>query len=92
MTRILLVENNTAMAVTIEQTLHSENFIVERTDLGEDAIQIGKLYDYDVIILALILPDIDGLEVLRRLRAVPRPEEVDQFDRTRRGLERRGQH
>src|SRR5690606_27641452 len=44
-------------------------FIVDITDLGEDGLEIGKLYDYDIIILDLMLPDIDGYEVLRRLRA-----------------------
>jgi two-component system, cell cycle response regulator CtrA len=49
--------------------LHSEGFIVDSTDLGEDGLEIGKLYDYDIIILDLMLPDIDGYEVLRRLRS-----------------------
>jgi two-component system cell cycle response regulator CtrA len=48
--------------------LKSENFIVDSTDLGEDGLEIGKLYDYDIILLDLMLPDIDGYEVLRRLR------------------------
>ena len=47
--------------------LHSEGFICDTTDLGEDGLEIGKLYDYDIIILDLMLPDIDGYEVLRRL-------------------------
>ena len=49
--------------------LHSEGFIVDSTDLGEDGLEISKLYDYDIIILDLMLPDIDGYEVLRRLRS-----------------------
>lgn len=49
--------------------LTAEGFVVDTTDLGEDAIGIGKLYEYDMVILDLILPDIDGFEVLRRLRA-----------------------
>ena len=42
--------------------------VVDAADLGEDGLEIGKLYDYDIIILDLMLPDIDGMEVLRRLR------------------------
>ena len=49
--------------------LKSEGFVVDSTDLGEDGLEIGKLYDYDIIMLDLMLPDIDGYEVLRRLRA-----------------------
>jgi two-component system cell cycle response regulator CtrA len=69
MMRVLLVEDNATMAALMEKLLRAENFIVDTTNLGEDGLEIGKLYDYDIIILDLILPDIDGYEVLRRLRA-----------------------
>jgi two-component system, cell cycle response regulator CtrA len=67
--RVLLVEDDAATAASIELMLRSEGFICDTTDLGEDGLEIGKLYDYDIIILDLMLPDIDGYEVLRRLRA-----------------------
>ncbi len=67
--RVLLVEDDTSVAKSIELMLQAESFIVDTTDLGEDGLEIGKLYDYDIIILDLMLPDIDGYEVLRRLRA-----------------------
>ncbi len=67
--RILLVEDDSATAKSIELMLKSESFVVDSTDLGEDGLEIGKLYDYDLMILDLMLPDIDGYEVLRRLRA-----------------------
>ncbi len=67
--RVLLVEDDSSTAKSIELMLHSEGFIVDTTDLGEDGLEIGKLYDYDIILLDLMLPDIDGYEVLRRLRA-----------------------
>jgi two-component system cell cycle response regulator CtrA len=67
--RVLLVEDDPSVAKSIELMLHSEGFIVDSTDLGEDGLEIGKLYDYDIIILDLMLPDIDGYEVLRRLRS-----------------------
>lgn len=66
--RVLLVEDDQAMAKSITMMLKSENFVVDTTDLGEDGLEIGKIYDYDIIILDLLLPDIDGYEVLRRLR------------------------
>ncbi len=67
--RVLLVEDDTSTAKSIELMLKSEGFVVDSTDLGEDGLEIGKLYDYDIIVLDLMLPDIDGYEVLRRLRA-----------------------
>ena len=67
--RVLLVEDDITVARSIELMLRGEGYIVDSTDLGEDGLEIGKLYDYDIIILDLMLPDIDGYEVLRRLRA-----------------------
>src|ERR1700749_2207932 len=67
--RVVLVEDDAANAESIKMMLVRENFICDTTDLGEDGLEIGKLYDYDIIILDLLLPDIDGYEVLRRLRA-----------------------
>src|SRR5271166_5351900 len=67
--RVLLVEDDSATAKSIALMLTSAGYVVDVTDLGEDGLEIGKLYDYDIIILDLMLPDIDGYEVLRRLRA-----------------------
>ena len=67
--RVLLVEDDSAIAQSIEMMLRSEDYVCDTTDMGEDGLEIGKLYDYDIIILDLVLPDIDGYEVLRRLRA-----------------------
>src|ERR1700740_122357 len=69
MMRVLLVEDDSATAPSIEMMLRTKGFICDTTDLGEDGLEIGKLYDYDIILLDLVLPDIDGYEVLRRLRA-----------------------
>jgi two-component system cell cycle response regulator CtrA len=67
--RLLLVEDDTAAARAIELLFRSEGYVCDSTGLGEDGLEIGKLYDYDLIILDLMLPDIDGFEVLRRMRA-----------------------
>ena len=67
--RILLIEDDSATAKTLTGILKSEGFVVDCTDLGEDGLEIGKLYEYDLIILDLMLPDIDGFELLRRLRS-----------------------
>ena len=67
--RVLLVEDDSATSQSIEMMLRSEGYICDTTDMGEDGLEIGKLYDYDIIVLDLMLPDIDGYEVLRRLRA-----------------------
>jgi two-component system cell cycle response regulator CtrA len=67
--RVLLVEDDTNTAKSIELMLKAEGYIVDATNLGEDGLEIGKLYDYDIILLDLMLPDIDGYEVLRRLRS-----------------------
>ncbi len=66
--RVLLIEDDSATAYSIELMLKSESFNVYTTDLGEEGIDLGKIYDYDIIILDLNLPDMSGFEVLRKLR------------------------
>ena len=66
--RVLLIEDDSAMARSIELMLRSEGFNIYTTDLGEEGIDLGKLYDYDVIVLDLQLPDMSGFEVLKSLR------------------------
>ena len=67
--RVLLVEDDPSTAKAIELSLASEGIICDSTELGEEGLEIGRIYDYDIIILDLMLPDIDGYEVLRRFRA-----------------------
>ena len=52
--RVLLVEDDTATAKSVEMMLKSEGYVCDCTDLGEDGLEIGKLYDYDLIILTPI--------------------------------------
>src|SRR3981081_2475817 len=66
--RVLLIEDDSATAQSIELMLKSESFNVYPTGLGEEAVDLGKLYDYDIILLDLNLPDMSGFEVLRSLR------------------------
>jgi two-component system, cell cycle response regulator CtrA len=66
--RVLLIEDDSCTAQFIDRMLKSESFNVYTTDLGEDGVDLGKLYDYDIILLDLNLPDMPGFEVLRSLR------------------------
>jgi two-component system, cell cycle response regulator CtrA len=66
--RILLVEDDGPTFNSIELMLKSDGFNVFGTNIGEEAIDLGKLYHYDIILLDLDLPDVSGHEVLRRLR------------------------
>ena len=66
--RVLLIEDDSATAQSIELMLKSESFNVYATDLGEEGVDLGKLYDYDIILLDLSLPDMTGFDVLKHLR------------------------
>lgn len=66
--RVLLVEDDPTTSRSIEMMLTHANLNVYATDLGEEGIDLAKLYDYDLILLDLNLPDMDGHEVLRQLR------------------------
>ncbi|MCP4825615.1 MAG: response regulator transcription factor [Shimia sp.] len=66
--RVLLVEDDPTTSKSIEMMLTHANLNVYATDLGEEGIDLAKLYDYDLILLDLGLPDMTGHEVLRQLR------------------------
>jgi two-component system cell cycle response regulator CtrA len=67
--RVLLVEDdvNTARAVTMMLSAHGA--IVDQTETGEEALGLVRRYDYDIVVLDLLLPDMEGYEVVRRMRA-----------------------
>ncbi len=68
--RVLLVEDEPVTARAISLLLKADcNAVVEAVDTGEEALEMARHYDYDLVLLDLMLPDIDGLELLRRLRA-----------------------
>jgi two-component system, cell cycle response regulator CtrA len=64
--RVLLIEDDASTAQSIELML--KGFNVYTTDLGEEGVNLGKLYDHDIILLDLNLPDMSGFDVLRSLR------------------------
>ena len=66
--RVLLIEDEPTTAKAIELMLSTEGFNVYTTDLGEEGLDLGKLYDYDIICLDLNLPDMHGYDVLKKLR------------------------
>ena len=66
--RILVVEDDQQIAETIVSALEPEGFVCDIAGQGEEALELAGLYEYDILLLDLRLPDIDGYEVLRRLR------------------------
>ena len=66
--RILLVEDDPTTSRSIELMLTHANLNVFCTDLGEEGIDLARLYDYDLILLDINLPDMSGHDVLRQLR------------------------
>lgn len=68
--RVLVIEDDQGTAKTLQMTLQAEGFVCDTTAVGEDGLDIARHYEYDLIVLDLMLPDIDGYEILRRLRAV----------------------
>lgn len=67
--RVLLVEDDLTAARGISLMLKSGGAVVDQVDTGEEALDLVRHYDYDIIVLDLILPDIEGYEVVRRMRS-----------------------
>ncbi|MCF8474165.1 MAG: response regulator transcription factor [Emcibacter sp.] len=66
--RVLLIEDDPSTSKSIELMLTAEGFNIYCTNLGEEGIDLDKLYDYDIILLDLNLPDMHGYDVLKKLR------------------------
>ncbi|MBX9685756.1 MAG: response regulator transcription factor [Candidatus Obscuribacterales bacterium] len=69
MAKVLLVEDDSELAETLVSWLRMENFTVERVALGEDGLQLLENYKYDLVVLDWGLPNLSGLELLRKFRA-----------------------
>ncbi len=66
--RVLLVEDDLTASRGIALMLRGQGAIVDETDTGEEGLELVKHYDYDIVVLDLILPDMEGYEVVRRMR------------------------
>lgn len=66
--RVLLIEDDRSAARAVELMLKAQGVRVEIADCGEAGVELGEVYDYDLILLDLNLPDMNGIEVLRELR------------------------
>lgn len=67
--RVLLVEDDLTAAQGISLTLKSDGAVVDEADTGEEALELVRHYDYDIVILDLMLPDMEGYDVVRRMRS-----------------------
>lgn len=67
--RILLIEDDSSMAKIVNLILMAENYHCDSVGLGVESLEMAKVYNYDLIILDLVLPDMGGYDVLRELRA-----------------------
>ncbi len=67
--QVLYVDDDTSLAEIVELMLQGEGHVCHITDNGEQAVTLAKRSDYDIIILDIVLPDIDGYEVIQRVRA-----------------------
>jgi two-component system, cell cycle response regulator CtrA len=67
--RALVVEDDASAWRGLELSLKSARIIADQTDMGEEALDLARRYDYDIILLDLKLPDMEGADVIRRLRA-----------------------
>ena len=67
--RVLVIEDDATTRQSIEMMLKKEQWVVDATHLGEDGLELAKLYEYDILVLDLVLPDMDGLDIVRQLRA-----------------------
>jgi two-component system cell cycle response regulator CtrA len=66
--RVLLIEDDLTAARGLSLMLKSSGAVVDQADTGEEALELARHYDYDIAVLDLMLPDMEGYEVVRRMR------------------------
>jgi len=66
--RILIVEDEKKVASFIKKGLEEENYAVDIAYDGEEGLVLAEINEYDLILLDIMLPKLDGMEVLRRIR------------------------
>jgi two-component system cell cycle response regulator CtrA len=66
--RVLLVEDDLTAAHGLSLMLKGAGAVVEHAETGEEAIELTRHYEYDIVLLDVILPDVEGYEVVRRMR------------------------
>ncbi len=71
--RVLLVEGDVTAAQGLTRILQNAGFMVDHTDMGEEALEMLRHYDYDLAVLDLELPDMEGSELVRRMRHARHP-------------------
>jgi DNA-binding response OmpR family regulator len=76
MSRILIVEDEARIASFLDKGLRANGFATEIAADGGEALRLTRIGDYDLVILDLGLPDVDGLQVLQRLRSRGDPAPV----------------
>ncbi len=67
--QVLYVEDDTGLAESVQLMLQSEGHVCHAAEVGEEAVAMARSNDYDLILLDIMLPDIDGYEVIQRVRA-----------------------
>ena len=67
--KILIVEDEDSIRDVYKEYLTGEGFIVEMSSDGEDALEKIKTFDFDAMLLDIMLPKTDGLEVLKRIKS-----------------------
>ncbi len=71
--RVLLVEGDVTAAQGLTRILQNAGFMVDHTDMGEEALEMLRHYDYDLAVLDLDLPDMEGSDLVRRMRHARHP-------------------